>query len=475
MAKDTDKKPGTEQAPADKAPATEKPDPAKVVSFEQVKTAAQEAPAEPDKSDKAPAPADQPGKNDAALRKEQEALLAEMDAKAAFHEQSKPRVPKQRADKAKPPAQKEKPAPGKKAPAKGTAPKDKGKPAAEKEAPAENGPTLAQRKKELEKELREKFGIPKSAKAVEPWVAPETETVVRIPHEKLHSFKNHPFNVDKENPKFKAFVSSIRAQGVTQPVIVRPDGKDKFEIISGHRRDAGGIEAGIPYTPCIVRALNDYQAIQQMVEDNVNNREIGTMELARALKMQLESIKHQGAQRSLAAGEVISADEVGKRSDEIIAQRNGMSAKMVQRHIALTNLVPALQEMVDGKMVDGSKKPLKMAFMPAFEVSFIKPANQEYIAVAAEGNQSTPSNSQAQRMRKLDKEGQLNADVIDGILLEEKKEVANVILSAQELGQYFGKDATPREMKDTILKLLEDNKAQQKDIAKPQKKAEQEK
>lgn len=365
---------------------------------------------------------------------------------------------------------KEKPA-AKAAPAKPV----KGKAAPKKEAPAEEGPSLAERKKQLEAELREKFGIPKSAKAVEPWVAPETETVVRIPHEKLHSFKNHPFNVDTENPKFKAFVTSIRAQGVTQPVIVRPDGKDKYEIISGHRRDAGGIEAGIPFTPCIVRALTDDQAIQQMVEDNVNNREIGTMELAKALKMQLESIKHQGAQRSLAAGEVISADEVGKRSDEIIAQRNGMSAKMVQRHIALTNLVPALQEMVDGKVV-GDKKAMKIAFMPAFELSFIKPANQEYIAVAAEGNQSTPSHSQAQRMRKLDKEGQLNADVIDGILLEEKKEVANVILSAQELGQYFGKEATPREMKDTILKLLEENsKSQQKDIAKPQKKAEQEK
>ena len=129
---------------------------------------------------------------------------------------------------------------------------------------------------------------------------------------------------------------------------------------------------------------------------------------------------------------------------------------------------------MDGKVV-GDKKALKVAFMPAFELSFIKPDNQEYIAVAAEGNQSTPSHSQAQRMRKLDKEGQLTPDVIDGIMMEEKKEVANVILSAEELGQYFGKEATPREMKDTILKLLEDNKAQQKEMAKPQKKAEQEK
>ena len=453
MANDTIKNPdvkdAADKAPDDKAsgqldPTPEKADPTKVVSFEQVKAEAKEAPAAPDKADKAP---DKP----APSPKGKEAPAAEGKAPV--------RAPKQTLSAKNPPAK-----------------AGKSKAAPTQEAPAEEGPTLAERKKQLEVELREKFGIPKSAKAVEPWVAPETETVVRIPHEKLHSFKNHPFNVEKDSPKFKAFVTSIRAQGVTQPVIGRPDGKDKYEIVSGHRRDAGGIEAGIPYTPCIVRALNDDQAIQQMVEDNVNNREIGTMELAKALKMKLESIKHQGAQKSLTNGDLISADEVGKRSDEIIAQRNGMSAKMVQRHIALTNLVPALQEMVDGKVV-GDKKALKMAFMPAFELSFIKPANQEYIAVAAEGNQSTPSHSQAQRMRKLDKDGLLNADVIDGILLEEKKEVANVILSAQELGQYFGKEATPREMKDTILKLLEEknSKHQQKDIAKPQKKAEQEK
>lgn len=122
-------------------------------------------------------------------------------------------------------------------------------------------PTLAEQKQKLEKELREKYGIPKTDQPVKPWVAPETEKVVRIPHEQLHAFKGHTFNVEK-NAKFNAFVASIRAHGVTQPVIVRPDGKDRYEIISGHRRDLGGIEAGIPYSPCIIRELNDEQAIQ---------------------------------------------------------------------------------------------------------------------------------------------------------------------------------------------------------------------
>lgn len=359
-----------------------------------------------------------------------------------------------------------------------TKPKDKdrvislpSKKETEKKADESN---LKERKAKLEKELREKFHIPKSEKAVEPWTAPEVEQVVRIPHNELHSFKDHPFNVEK-NTKYMAFTASIRAHGVTQPAIVRPRPAGGYEIVSGHRRDEGSKDAGIPYTPCIIRALNDDQAIQQMVEDNVNNREIGTMELARALKKQLESLKHQGAQEALQGDNIASADDVGKRSNQIVAERNGMSVKQVQRHIALTNLSPALQEMVDGKRL-GNDKTLKIAFTPAVELSYIKDAKlQEYIAVAIEGQQSTPSLSQAQRMRELAQKNILNPDMIDGIMLEEKKEVDKVIISSQELSQYFGKDKTPREMKDTILHLLDEWKDKQKDIVKPNKKNELEK
>ena len=143
-----------------------------------------------------------------------------------------------------------------------------------------------------------------------------------------------------------------------------------------------------------------------------------------------------------------------------------MTVKQVQRYIKLNDLVPDLMKMVDDK---------KISFTPAVEMSFIKPKNQRYIAVAIEGQQSAPSLSQAQRMRELDQKGMLNGDVIDGIMLEEKKEVDKVIISSQELGQYFGKEKTPREMKDTIIKLLDEWKEKQPELAKPEKQAEQEK
>lgn len=346
------------------------------------------------------------------------------------------------------------------------------KDAPKKDTPAADGPGLEEQKSKLEQELRKKYGIAKTDKPVEPFVIPETEQTVRIPHEQLHSFKNHPFNVEK-NAKFMAFVASIRAQGVTQPAIVRPDEKGGYEIISGHRRDAGSIEAEIPYTPCIVRPLTDEQAIQQMVEDNVNNREISTMELAKALKMQLEAIKHQGARQAI-EGQDFSTD-IEKRSNEVIAERNGMSVKQVQRHIALTKLIPRLQNMVDGKEIGTGGKPLNLAFTPAFELSYIRPKNQQHIALAIDAQQAAPSLSQAQRMRKLDKENMLNGDVIDGIMLEEKKEVDKVIINGMELEKYFGKEKTPQEMKDQIIKLLDDWKGKQKEQAKPEKKAEQEK
>lgn len=334
---------------------------------------------------------------------------------------------------------------------------------AKKEAPAEDKAELEAKKQKLEEEIREKYGIPKSDKPAAPFVIPETEQVVRIPHEQLVPFKDHPFHVEK-NAKFLAFVASIRAQGVTQPAIVRPNDEGKYEIVSGHRRDAGGIEAGIPYTPCIVRPLTDDQAVQQMVEDNVNNREVTTMELAYALKMQLDSIKHQGARDAL-DGQDLTAD-IDKRSNAIIAERNGMSVKQVQRYINLTRLVKPLQDMVEGKkVVDG--KPMKISFTPAVELSAIRPKMQQYIAVAIEAQQAAPSLSQAQRMRKLDQEEHLNNDAIDGIMLEEKKEVDDkVIINGAELEKYFGKEKTPQEMKEQIIKLLADWSGQQKDTPK---------
>jgi len=456
--------PVTEPVKADgKAPDNKEPEKAAAQTGKPVQDK-KEAPATEKKAEDKddPAKADEAA-NDEKLKREQEAALKALDEKAAFYEKNKtPKVIKFDPKKAAP--GKEKPSAKEKPPAKD-----------EKEQEPDGLPTLAERKAKLEQELREKYGIPKSGKTVEPYVIPEVEQVVRIPHEKLKPFKDHPFNVDKTTMKFIAFVASIRAQGVTQPAVVRPSGKDEFEIISGHRRDAGSIAAEIPYTPCIVRALNDDQAIQQMVEDNINHRDISDMELARALQKQLDSIKRQGARETLAEKDLsLEADEnIGKRSNQIIAERNGMSVKQVQRYIALNNLTPALQEYVDGKPTADGKKVMQLKFTPAFELSYLKPENQDYVAVSIEGQQSMPSLSQVQRMRELDKNNQLKPDIIDGILMEQKKEVDKVILSQAELAQYFGRDKTPRDMKDKIIELLEQYKAQQKDIAAPEKKDKQ--
>jgi len=279
----------------------------------------------------------------------------------------------------------------------------------------------------------------------EPTAAPRTgeqEQIVYINLSELHPFKDHPFQV-KQDTEMAAMVESVKDKGVTQPAIVRPREDGGYELVSGHRRHLASELSNFTNMPCIVRNLTDEQAITQMVEDNTNQRDsILPSERGAALKMQLEAIKRQGARDDNGTK--------GQRSNEIVADRNCMTVKQVQRYIKLTELVPDLSKMVDEK---------KIAFTPAVNLAFIKPKNQEYIAVAIEGNQSSPSLSQAQRLREFDEKGNLNPDMIDGILMEEKKEVDKVILSSKELSQYLGNDKTPRQMKDTILKLLEEHKA----------------
>jgi ParB family transcriptional regulator, chromosome partitioning protein len=315
--------------------------------------------------------------------------------------------------------------------------------------------------------VKEQSPTPEPESPKEPPRKGETEQIVFLNLSELHAFKNHPFQV-RDDDEMRAMVESVKDKGVTQPAIVRPREDGGFEIISGHRRQKASELAGYADMPCIVRNLSDDEAITQMVEDNINQREnILPSERAKALKMQLEAIKRQGARGDLStSGQLGPKSENGQRSNAVVAERNKMTVKQVQRYIKLNDLVPDLMKMVDDK---------KISFTPAVEMSFIKPKNQRYIAVAIEGQQSAPSLSQAQRMRELDQKGMLNGDMIDGIMLEEKKEVDKVIISSQELSQYFGKEKTPREMKDQIIKLLDDWKGQQKDIAKPEKQAEQEK
>ena len=360
------------------------------------------------------------------------------------------RPPKEDKAKAAAPAQKE--APGK-----------KGK-AAQKPAPAKKTEKAPKAPKPAKSAPETKAPVqaetpPAPAEAPRP---AKEEQIVYIKLSELHAFKNHPFQV-RNDEEMKAMVSSVRDKGVTQPAIVRPREDGGYEIVSGHRRQKASELAGFVDMPCIVRDLTDEQAITQMVEDNTNQREnILPSERAKALKMQLEAIKHQGAKEATSGQ--LDPKDAGRRSNEIVAERNKMTVKQVQRYIKLNDLVPDLQKMMDAGQIK---------FTPAVELAYIKPKNQRYIAVAIEGQQSAPSLSQAQRMRELDQKGVLNGDVIDGIMMEDKKEVDKVILTGAELGKYFGKETTPREMKDQIIKLLDDWKGQQKEVAKPEKKAAQ--
>lgn len=290
----------------------------------------------------------------------------------------------------------------------------------------------------------------------------EKEEIVYLNLSELFPFKDHPFGV-RDDAEMKGLVESVKDNGVHQPALVRPREGGGYEIIAGHRRQRASELAGFLNMPCIVRNMTDDEAILAMTDDNLRHREkILPMEKAQSLKMQVEAISHQGAKL-----EGVAAGDVGKRSTEIVGERNGMNYKQVQRYIRLTELVPELQSMVNDK---------KLSFTPAVEISFIKPKNQRFIAVSIEGEQASPSLSQAQELRKLDKDGKLNGDVIDGILSREKKEVDKVIISAAELNKYFGKDATPREMKDQIMSLLAAWKEKQPpERTAPEKKTDREK
>ena len=288
----------------------------------------------------------------------------------------------------------------------------------------------------------------------------EKETIVYIDHSDLHPFKDHPFQV-RNDDAMKNLVASIKERGVDQAAIVRPREGGGYELIAGHRRQAASEMAGIKNVPCVVRNMTDEEAILAMTESNFNQRsEILPSERAQALKMQLDAIKRQGERFN-----GVAKGDIGKRSNEIVAEKNKMSVKTMQRHIALNNLTPDLMKLVDDKKIT--------SFMVAFEMSYIKPKNQDYIAMTIEAQDKAPALAQAQRMRDLDSKGILNGDVIDGIMLEDnKKEEIKVILTGQELSKYFGADKTPREMKDTILKLLDEHKAKNPpELAKPEEKA----
>ena len=436
------------------APSGEKPAPAKTEKPEKQP----EAPKKAEGKQEKPKEPEQPKRRGRPPNEERAAAPSgEKPAPAKTEKPEKqPEAPKKAEEKPKEPEQPKR---------RGRPPKaDKDKAATPKpKAPAQKPENAV--KKEPEKKTAPTVQTAPAPKEPEkPKDAPRRgkEQIVYIKLNELHAFKNHPFEV-RDDEEMRAMVSSVKDKGVTQPAIVRPREDGGYEIVSGHRRQKASELAGYADMPCIVRNLTDDEAITQMVEDNLNQREeILPSERAKALKMQLEAIKHQGSRTS---GQIDPKD-AGKRSNEIVAERNKMAVKQVQRYIRLNELVPDLMKLMDEK---------KLGFTTAVELSYIGKKNQNYIAVAIDSQQSSPSQAQAKRMRELDEKKLLNGDVIDGIMMEDKKEVDKVILTGAELSKYFGKETTPREMKDQIIKLLDDWKGQQKEHEKPEKKTEQEK
>mgnify|MGYP000001849503 CR=1 FL=1 len=275
----------------------------------------------------------------------------------------------------------------------------------------------------------------------------------------FHTFRPHPFKV-RDDAKMQEIVASIRVNGVMVPGLARPE-KDGngYEIVAGHRRTHGSELAGLEEMPFIVREMTDHEAVQAMKDSNKQRDGMLPSELAALLELEVEDIKHQGGRlKGVAEG------DVGKRSVEIVGEAHDMNYKKVMRYLRLNSLVPELLDKVDDK---------KMGFMPAVELSYIKPKNQRLIAVSIDGEQASPSLAQAKRLRELDKEGKLNGDVIDGILSEQKKEDRGVIISTAELEKYFGKEVTPAKMKEQIMSLLDDWKEKQPpELAKAPKKQE---
>ena len=230
----------------------------------------------------------------------------------------------------------------------------------------------------------------------------------------FHTYRQHPFSV-RDDTKMQETVASIKLNGVLEPGLARPE-KDGngYEIISGHRRHRGSELAGLDEMPFIVREMTDHEAVQAMKDSNKQRDAMLPMEMARLLDLEMEDIKHQGIQlKNVAPG------DIGKRSAEIVGEAHGINYKKVMRYIRLNSLVPELQDMVDGTAVNANGEPMKkLGFIPAVELSYIRPRNQQLIAVSIEGEQATPSVSQAKKLRELDQAGKLTGNESDFIISE---------------------------------------------------------
>ena len=264
----------------------------------------------------------------------------------------------------------------------------------------------------------------------------QTEQIQQIPIAELHPFKNHPFKV-LDDEAMQRTVESVAQFGVLAPLIARPREEGGYEIISGHRRQHAAQLAGLTTLPVIVRNMSDEEAVIKMVLPS---------ERAFAYKMKLEAIKNQGARSDLTSGQ-IGQKLQGTISRDIVAQEAGDCSRNVQRFIRLTNLIPELLDLVDQK---------KISFNPAVELSYLTAAEQRDFLEAMQDTQNAPSLSQAQRIKKLSQEGKCTYDAMFDIMGEEKKaEMDRVTIKNDVLRKYFPRSYTPKQMQDTIIKLLE--------------------
>lgn len=272
------------------------------------------------------------------------------------------------------------------------------------------------------------------------------EKIIEIHLTELHPFKDHPFKVIDNEAMFDT-AESVKQYGVLVPAIARPRDEGGYELVAGHRRKRACELAELETMPVIVRSLDDDAAIIIMVDSNLQRENILPSERAFAYKMKLEAMKRQAGRPSKENGSQVGNNLLGKKSSDILAEQIGESKNQIYRYIRLTHLIPELLSMVDEK---------KIAFNPAVELSFLKNEEQADLLEAMDMEQATPSLSQAQRLKKFSNEGKLSLEVMSAIMSEEKKgDLDKVTLTGDKLKRYFPKSYTPKQMEETIIKLLE--------------------
>ena len=274
----------------------------------------------------------------------------------------------------------------------------------------------------------------------------QREKVQNIPLGELHPFRNHPFKV-KDDAAMQDTVDSVREYGVLVPAIARPDPSGGYELIAGHRRHHASELAGKETMPVIIRDLDDDAATIIMVDSNLQREELLPSERAFAYKMKLDAMKRQAGRPMKENRDQVGHNFSGKRTVELIAENAPDSRNQIQRYIRLTELIPTLLDMVDER---------KIAFNPAVELSYLKKEEQTLLLEAMDSEQATPSLSQAQRLKKFSQQKMLSLDVMRAVMSEEKKtDLDRVTLKNETLRKYFPKSYTPKQMEDTIIKLLE--------------------